>query len=310
MSNEEINIAYARLLCIETNEIEGVFCLGGESLIRLVSGGFFIDAIQHVNPSSIIKDKHKIIKILENVQTALFKTKEWASDTKVTFTKNFIMSIHALIIRSDRVKQHIDNTTRIPYRVLVLTNEWRRKTVYARHKNGCIMFYPFDKVSKAMDEYINYVQPILENIKAKKINNKPYVLAAWIHHALVSIHPFEDGNGRTTRLISSIPLVLADLPPICISLESKNEYIATLQIADKTGNISPFAEFIAKESLSAIDKIRVTHNTYKMLSKTWEPKNEFLGDSNNTLSIPFASYMETETTPSASYMETDTTPFA
>lgn len=74
MSLLDINIAYARFMCIETNEIEGVFSLGGESMIRLVSGGFFISAIQHVDPNSTVKDKHKIIQILKDVQAALYKT--------------------------------------------------------------------------------------------------------------------------------------------------------------------------------------------------------------------------------------------
>ncbi|KAF9027939.1 hypothetical protein BDZ89DRAFT_937028, partial [Hymenopellis radicata] len=35
----------------------------------------------------------------------------------------------------------------------------------------------------------------------------PFALASWLHLVLVRCHPFDDGNGRTTRLISSIPLL-------------------------------------------------------------------------------------------------------
>ena len=289
MSNEEITAAYARLLCIETNEIEGVFCLGGQSLIRLVRGGFFIGAIQHVDPNSNIKNKEIIIQILNDVQAALCEITKWANNKNTKFTANFIMSIHARVISSDRIRKHFDNITKISYRVLVPINEWRHKTVYARHTNGCIMFYPFDKVPVSMEEYISYMQPIFDDLKNHVKISKPYILAAWLHHAFVSIHPFEDGNGRTTRLICSIPLVFADLPPICVLLKNKGEYIALLQVADKTGNISPLAEFFAKESLLAIETIKNAHITSL---DAWED------DAANfrTLSTPFASYMDTSFT--------------
>jgi Fic family protein len=72
---------------------------------------------------------------------------------------------------------------------------------------------------------------------------------------LINIHPFEDGNGRVTRLISSIPLFLAGLPPICISLESKSDYYRALDIADRESDIIPLAEVFAKEALNTLHGI-------------------------------------------------------
>jgi Fic family protein len=82
-----------------------------------------------------------------------------------------------------------------------------------------------------------------------------YTFAAWIHHTLINIHPFEDGNGRVTRLISSVPLFLAGLPPICISLENKNDYYQALDIADRESNIAPLAQIFAKEALNTLHNI-------------------------------------------------------
>jgi hypothetical protein len=62
-----ISSRYARLLCIETNEIEKVFALGGESLPRLVKVGFCTGAIDRVKAEGI-QEPQKIIAILEDLQ--------------------------------------------------------------------------------------------------------------------------------------------------------------------------------------------------------------------------------------------------
>jgi hypothetical protein len=42
----------------------------------------------------------------------------------------------------------------------------------------------------------------------------PDVRAAWLVHALLAVHPFVDGNGRTSRLLASRPFLALELPPI------------------------------------------------------------------------------------------------
>jgi len=58
---------YTRLLCIETNTIEKVFALGGESLPRLVQSGFHAEAIDGVKAEGV-QEPRKIISILEDLQ--------------------------------------------------------------------------------------------------------------------------------------------------------------------------------------------------------------------------------------------------
>lgn len=40
----------------------------------------------------------------------------------------------------------------------------------------------------------------------------PFVLAAWLSHEFVSIHPFEDGNGRICRLLLNMALLSRGVP--------------------------------------------------------------------------------------------------
>jgi hypothetical protein len=62
-----ISDSYARLICIETNEFEKVFALGGESLPRLVKLGFYTGAIDRVMAGGV-QERQKIVSILGDLQ--------------------------------------------------------------------------------------------------------------------------------------------------------------------------------------------------------------------------------------------------
>jgi Fic family protein len=49
------------------------------------------------------------------------------------------------------------------------------------------------------------------------------------HLRLVNIHPFNDGNGRTARLLMNLILIRTGYPPISVRPEDRLEYIRSLQ---------------------------------------------------------------------------------
>jgi len=49
------------------------------------------------------------------------------------------------------------------------------------------------------------------------------------HRRLVSIHPFNDGNGRTARLLMNLILIRAGYPPVAVRPEDRLDYIRSLQ---------------------------------------------------------------------------------
>jgi Fic family protein len=49
------------------------------------------------------------------------------------------------------------------------------------------------------------------------------------HRRLVDIHPFNDGNGRTARLLMNLILIRAGYPPIAVRPEDRPTYIRALQ---------------------------------------------------------------------------------
>ncbi len=51
------------------------------------------------------------------------------------------------------------------------------------------------------------------------------------HLRLVNIHPFNDGNGRTARLLMNLLLIRSGYPPIAVRPEDRLAYVKSLQEA-------------------------------------------------------------------------------
>ncbi|MEZ5045363.1 MAG: Fic family protein [Chitinophagaceae bacterium] len=59
--------------------------------------------------------------------------------------------------------------------------------------------------------------------------NNPIIKAIYLHHELIRIHPFADGNGRVTRMAKNWILMYYLYPPIFIKdTLFKKEYVDTL----------------------------------------------------------------------------------
>ena len=71
-------------------------------------------------------------------------------------------------------------------------------------------------------------------------------LAAWTHAEFVRIHPFTDGNGRTSRMIMNYQLMSNGFLPISIAKENRLEYFEALESYAVDGDLTPFAEMIAE----------------------------------------------------------------
>lgn len=88
--------------------------------------------------------------------------------------------------------------------------------------------------------------------KGRELN--PIELAAWTHAEFVKIHPFVDGNGRTSRLIMNYQLLANGFPAISIAKENRLDYFNTLEAYAVEGKLAPFAEMIAELVEQQLDR--------------------------------------------------------
>ncbi len=83
-------------------------------------------------------------------------------------------------------------------------------------------------------QYQNSEAPLLERI-------------AFFHIGFERIHPFEDGNGRTGRVLINHMLINENQVPLVIPEEKRIEYFEYLQNEDTIGLAKMFADLQEKE---------------------------------------------------------------
>lgn len=173
-----------------------------------------------------------------NHQHAIDYIKELASK-KQTFSERDVLQIHQLILQS------IDNQNAGKYRnVQVLISG-------AKH----IPPQPFLVPKQMEDLFIWYNE--------NKDQLHPIELSAEMHERLVTIHPFIDGNGRTSRLLMNLILLQNGFPIAILKgdTESRLNYYGALETAQTENNKQPFIDLITENVRETMERIiKVSEN--------------------------------------------------
>jgi Fic family protein len=84
----------------------------------------------------------------------------------------------------------------------------------------------------------------------------PIILAAEMHERLVTIHPFIDGNGRTSRLVMNLILLQSGyvIANIKGDYETRMRYYQSLENAQTSGNKEDFLVFIAQIEKECLER--------------------------------------------------------
>ncbi|CAG5126444.1 unnamed protein product [Candidula unifasciata] len=111
-----------------------------------------------------------------------------------------------------------------------------------------------DFTPPAAQELKDHMDQLVEWLNSEEaLALHPIEFAALAHYRLVAIHPFYDGNGRTSRLLMNLILMQAGFPPVSIEIDDRLTYYETLQLAND-GDIRPFIRFIAKCAERTLDE--------------------------------------------------------
>ncbi|MBQ9887210.1 MAG: ImmA/IrrE family metallo-endopeptidase [Lachnospiraceae bacterium] len=98
------------------------------------------------------------------------------------------------------------------------------------------------------------VENLLNDIE--KISVSDYLTeVVKIHHKITQIHPFHDGNGRSSRAMLNWMLRIKGLPPIYIKVDEKDKYYEALELADAKGEYKELLRVVIRELFRTVMKI-------------------------------------------------------
>ena len=149
-------------------------------------------------------------------------------DKRHTFSEQLIRTLHQLV-------------------VLDTEKEWAGK-----YRTSNVLITGTDhkppeaiRVPALMGEMIDW-------LRKEKSKLHPVELSALLHHCMVHIHPFFDGNGRTARLAMNVFLLQNGYPLVIILKNDRKKYYHVLALADK-GEYAPLVTFIAQAVERSLD---------------------------------------------------------
>lgn len=166
-------------------------------------------------------------------------------------TENFIRELHTLILKESYEVDAITPEGK-PTKKTINVGQYKKTSNHVKTKTGEIFrFATPEDTPILMNELVLWY-----NKKSKSSSVNPILLASEFHYKYIRIHPFDDGNGRTARILMNFILLSFGYPPVIVKTEDRNDYFSSLQQAD-AGIIESFMEFIAsnlKNSLQIMIK--------------------------------------------------------
>ncbi|MBK9337348.1 MAG: Fic family protein [Lewinellaceae bacterium] len=171
--------------------------------------------------------------------------RQWATDPARELSEADVRALNETILVRPFWKDALTPDGQ-PTRRLISIGMYKEHPNSVRLPNGEVFHYtaPGD-VPREMGELIDWYRT-----EGRRLH--PAVAAALLHYRFVCIHPFDDGNGRISRLLLNYHLLRNDLPPVVIKTEDKRNYLFALQKAD-AGDREAFCVYVAEQLLWSLE---------------------------------------------------------
>ena len=194
-----------------------------------------------LDDSLMVKDHHAAL---------LFTLQAAREGTQLSTT--LIQQINALVMKStgkiyNTVFGTIDSTT----------GPFRKGNVSA----GSTYFPNYDKVQNLTEKLVDL---IVNGMQQPLTMEGQLNLSFDVHYHLVAIHPFYDGNGRTSRLLMNFIQAWYDLPLAIVYSENKAAYIEAIIQTKETEEPEHFRNFMRGEYTALLQE---EINKYQQMNK-------------------------------------------
>ncbi|MCK5852905.1 Fic family protein, partial [bacterium] len=142
-------------------------------------------------------------------------------------TETFIRQFHEMIIPEPYELIAVTPDGK-PTKRMIVPGEYKKYSNSVLTSTGETFYFakPEDTPAEMTDLMNWYKKETEEN------TNHPLIIAAMFHYKFVRIHPFDDGNGRMSRILMNMILMKYGFPPVIIYVEKKEDYYSALQFAD------------------------------------------------------------------------------
>ena len=186
--------------------------------------------------------------------------KKEALDKEQPLTEFFIRSLHQTLLREDyAVSRQLPDGSISSY--VVHAGQYKTRPNSVQTITGEIFEYATPEETPAlMKDLIEWY-----NEEEKNGTMKPIELASLFHYRYIRIHPFEDGNGRISRLIVNYILYRHGYPMIVVKTKDKKNYLTALNRCDievgpvpsdgahaELSQITPFVDYMRRCLESAL----------------------------------------------------------
>lgn len=238
-SLREFNRRLVRRLSVETGILERLYELDRGTTEALVAAGF---AEEIVSRSSTDIEPSRLIDILRDQEAAIQLVMDCVA-TNRQLTKSVVHELHSILTR------HQDTTTAIDQfgsrrEIPLLKGKFKEHPNNPRRGDGTVHEYcPPVHVDSEIDNLLTWLSSYAQD--------DPIIVSAWFHHRFTQIHPYQDGNGRLARALTTLVLLRAQLLPLVVDRDLRVEYITALELAD-ANDLAPLASLFARLERSAI----------------------------------------------------------
>ena len=235
MTRREVRARLARQWGIETGVIEGLYWIDGATTALLIERGLDAALIAHDDngrPPELIVDT-----IEDHVATV-----DWLFDVVAQqrgLSTGFVREVHAFMTRTQEECAGVDMFGRRVSLPLHHGTYKARPNNPTRPDNLVHEYCPPEQVASEMDLLVAL------HARYRAEATPADVHAAWLHHRFIHIHPFEDGNGRVGRALSSLVLIEAGWWPMTVTRADRPRYIDTLRAADD-GDLAPLVRLVGE----------------------------------------------------------------
>jgi Fic family protein len=147
---------------------------------------------------------------------------------------------------------------------------------------------PPDKIEECMQEMAASVLQYAPRPEEQTILALPTQLAI-AHVQFETIHPYQDGNGRTGRLLMPLMLAAEGYPPLYLSgalLRAKPAYYAALASVQLQGNWDPWLQLLGHAIVESCDESISIAEDLLALANSWEQQLQTYRSDSATRRLP------------------------